>query len=142
MKDDTITGWLYLVYESQEPEGLYAKDGLGAFLRERGAVQYLQPFFEPLYQAHGIGVSSSDDEFIHGSAALAALREALIHAQDDCQTKPSEWHITSLGVDFYTGNSSQLPITRELLLEFLSAAVANVDRAIANGSYLVWGGGE
>lgn len=138
--DDTLTGYLYCVFDSESEEGEDRSSGK-VFCRSRAEARYLESFLAPLYESHNVGINTSDDEVVSG-AALGALSGALAKTIDAVSSQPETWPVT-VG---YTDETLQHPVigeaSRTRLLEFLEGAAACVGVADRKRGFLHWAGGE
>ena len=130
----------YYVFASAKEDPTEAERASGVYLRTVAEAQYLQRFFDPLCETHGIGICTSDDEIITG-AALNPLADAVARAISEVEAKPATWPV-KVG---YTSESMQEPIikhaSRESLLRFLAVVAGHIEHALRIGGHVHFGGG-
>lgn len=134
----------YYVFWSKSEEATAQERELGIYLVEIAEARYLQKFFDPLFDAADIGISTSDDEII-SSTKLDALLSAVKSATRDVETQASEWTV-AVG---YTFKAHQMEPEAEILrgacrsrlLEFLEGTLKIIQKAIEAGGYVHFGGG-
>lgn len=134
----------YYVFASRYESPTESERASGTYLREQAESRFLQSFFDPLYAAHSIGISTSDDEVISG-AGLEALARAIESARRSLETQPATWLVT-VGHRLEPGETEPGPAiqrtaTRSSIEKFLDAAGDAVQRALLTEGYIHWGGG-
>ena len=138
---DTLTGFLFCVFDSESDEGEDRSSGR-AYLRSRAEARFLEELIAaPIWEAHRIGISTSDDTILFGSS-LETLCAVLEGAAATVEAKPDSWPVF-LG---YRGDEHGPPIhepaRRESLLAFIQSARSLADRARLSRRFLHWAGGE
>ncbi len=134
----------YYVFSSGAEAPTPAERSAGVYLRESAESRYLQQFLDPLYEAHRVGISTSDDEVISGPA-LEALAAAIRDACSAVESQPAEWLVT-VGYRFEPYETEPGPAivrtaSKSSIQAFLLAAEAHLKNAVANKGFLHWGGG-
>jgi hypothetical protein len=145
MFDDQPT-WAYYVFASKEEEEEDHERRSGVYLHDIADARSLDKFFDPLYDSVGIGLTTSDDEVISGSNALAALAAAIDAAFAEVQERAEVWPVT-LGnrVDARTGAIGEPVIemaSRSRILAFLDRVRGIIHHAREIGGYVHFGGGQ
>ena len=141
---DTITGYLFCVFSAAAPE-VMRPPVEPVYLRRRAEAHFLEGLLGHLYESDRIGITTSDDEVIP-PATLPAVEAAIRSAIAQVETQPETWPV-SLGHRFEPFQKERgEPIfalaSRQVLLEFLYAALGEAERAAQRGHYLHWSGGE
>ena len=117
----------------------------GVYLLNAADARHLQRYFDPLYETHGIGICTSDDEVIVGES-LRPVADAVRRAIAEIEQGPPTWPVTigfrlkSLPEDL--GDPIVQEASRERLLSFLRDVAQHVQRAIESGGCVHFGGGH
>ena len=141
---DTLTGFLYCVFDSLDAEG-EDRSGGHVYLRNRAEARYIEELLAPLYYTHRVGISTSDDSVIAGSA-LVALGVAVHRAIESVEAQPESWPVV-IGHRFEPYQTDLGPAIvqyayRSALLEFLREVSIRIERASQAHGFLHWAGGE
>ena len=144
--DDTLTGFLFCVYEYDSPdapvEPYTAVPSRKLFLRSRAEAKFLEhEMSDPLYEACEKGIATSDDEVFSGSD-LDVLEEATRHALSVVGSKPATWPVMLGYRSVYIDQPIAENANRDNLLHFLAQVLELIAVAKANGSFVHWLGGE
>ena len=141
---DTITGYLFCVFSAPQQK-TSSPPTEPVYLRRRAEARFLEELFGHLYESDRIGITTSDDEVVSPNA-LPAVEAAIRSAIAQVEGQPETWPVL-LGHRFEPfqqelGEPIFEPASRQVLLEFLHAVLAQVELAKQRGHYLHWGGGE
>ena len=141
---DTITGHLFCVFSAPAKE-VSRPPAEPLYWRRRAEARLLQELLGHLYESDRIGITTSDDEAVP-PAKLPALEAALQSVIIQVESQPEAWPVLP-GHRFepfqqQLGEPIFEPASRQVLLEFLQAVLAEVQLAKQRGHYLHWAGGE
>ena len=141
---DTITGYLFCVFSAPQEE-ISQPPTEPVYLRRRAEARFLEELLSHLYESDRIGITTSDDEVVPPEA-LPFVEAAVQSAIAQVERQPESWPVL-LGHRFEAfqqelGEPIFEPASRQVLLDFLHAVLAEVELAKQRGHYLHWGGGE
>lgn len=131
----------FVVFESETSDARNADKSNAAYLLNRAAARYVERFFIPLWDQHGIGISSSDDQVVRERGALEGLCRAIREAIAETERQPGEW-TEIVGYRGKDGPAIAEAANRADLLTFLRQALQIGEQALRHGTYVVWAGCE